>query len=318
MVAAALLAATAATASSASLVTAVYSEARNGYVRPKLPDGSFKREYYAIANGGYTPGRDKDRSIDGVRFSDLAGMTAQVLARRNYFFAPDAKSADLLLVISWGTTTPFGVAPYRDAMINVVDAMNSFSVANAAFETAVANNGGYSRDGAGLQGVTGALRAVARDDLEGQLYTMLLFEGVRRDANLGNARLLGYIKEINYRNNISREAGAGMAFDDLISDIETARYYVIIAAYDFRAATQQKEKKLLWVTRVSIQAQGNRFNERLKDMLANACRYFGQDSGHLIRQYQRGSTSFGDLKFLGYEPAATPAPASAEKPEEKR
>ena len=300
-----------AAASSASLVTSVYSEVRNGYARQKLPDGSFKREYYAITNGVYSPGRDKDRSIDGVRFPDLAGMVAQVLARRNYYFAPDAKSADLLLVIHWGTTIPFRDAQYGNAAINLVDSANSFRLADTVAHTP---NDRITRDRGGIQSPEMTVRQVALEQLQGDLYTMLMFEGARRDADTYNAQLLGYVKEINDRDNLSREAGAGLAYDDLVSDIEAPRYYVVIAAYDFRAATQLKEQKLLWVTRVSIQAQGNRFNERLKDMLASACRYLGQDSGHLIRQYHQGEVSFGDLKVLGYEPA----PAPAEKPEEKR
>jgi len=296
-------------AAGTAIVTAVYSEVSNGYARQKLPDGSLKREYYAIANGGFSPGRDKDRSIDGVRFPDIAGMVAQVLARRNYYFAPDAKSADLLVVIQWGTTIPFRNAQYGNATINLLDSMNALRFADVAARTAV----GPARDASGILSPEMQLRQAAVDQMQQDLYTMQLFEGARRDADADNARLLGYIKEINYRDNASRFAGAGLAFDDLMSDIETDRYYVVISAYDFRAATQRQQRKLLWVTRISIQAQGNRFNERLKDMLASACRYLGQDSGHLIRQYHQGEVSFGDLKVLGYEPA----PAPAEKPEEK-
>ena len=95
---------------------------------------------------------------------------------------------------------------------------------------------------------------------------------------------------------------------------------MILSAYDFREAVQHKRQKLLWVTRVSIQEQGNRFNERLRDMLAQASKYFGKESGRLVRQYQRGSVSFGDVKFLGYDapPAATPPAKPAGTPPEKR
>ncbi len=303
-----LLAAQTAAASDAALVTSVYSEVRNGYTRQQLPDGSFKREYYAIANGLYSPGRDRDRSIDGVRFPDLAGMVAQVLARRNYYFAPNAKAADLLLVIQWGTTIPFRNAQYANATLNVTDAANTFRVADATARASVHP----TRDRGGIQSPEMTVRQVTLEQLQQDLYTMLLFEGARRDADADNARLLGYMKEINYRDDITRVGGAGMAFNDLMADIEVPRYYVIISAYDFRAATQRQEQRLLWVTRVSIQAQGNRFNERLKDMLASACRYLGEDSGHLVRQYHQGEVSFGDLKFIGYQPA--PAPAESAEP----
>jgi hypothetical protein len=304
-----LLAARSAAAASSSLVTSVYSEVANGYARPGLPGGSFKREYYAIASGGYSPGRDKDRSIDGVRFPDLAGMVAQFLAGRNYYFAPDAKSADLLLVIRWGTTIPFRDGQYGNATLDLANSANTFRLADAA---AARPEHRMTRDAGGIQSPEMTVRQASLEQLQGDLYTMLLFEGVRRDADAGNARLLGYLNEINYRDNISREAGAGLFFDELISDIETPRYYVIVAAYDFRAATQRQQNKLLWVTRVSIQAQGNRFNERLRDMLANASRYFGQDSGRLVRQYQQGSVRFGELKFLEFEPKPTPPDTPAQ------
>ncbi len=301
-------------AASTAIVTSVYSEVSNGYVRQKLPDGSFKREYYALARGQYSPGRDKDRSIDGVRFPDIAGMVAQVLARRNYFFAADKKSADLLLVIQWGTTVPFRNAQYGNAVMDLLGSMNGYREADRAAKAEAAQHGGSTQFANGTLLEQQVLKTVAREQMESDLITMLMFEDLRRDANADNARLLGYMKEINYRDDITRAAGAGVMFDDLITDIESERYYVIISAYDFRAVTQRQQSKLLWVTRVSIQARGNRFNERLKDMLAAACRYLGQDSGRLVRQYHRGEVSFGDLKFLGYQPA----PAPAEPPAEKR
>src|SRR5438045_314841 len=94
-------------ASGDSLVTAVSSKVSNGYSRKKLPDGSFKREYYALSKGVYTPGIAADRSIDGVKFPQVAKIVAQFLSLKNYYLAPDSKSADLLLQISWGKTVPF-------------------------------------------------------------------------------------------------------------------------------------------------------------------------------------------------------------------
>jgi hypothetical protein len=296
-------------ASNDSLVTAVYSEVSNGYVRQKVPDGSFKREYYAIANGGYAPGEVRDHSIDDVKFPTIAGLVAQFLARRNYYFAADAKSADLLLIIRWGTTIPFSAEPHRNAQTGILNAMNAFNASNAA----AASGKGMSIEG--IQSSEATVRDAARDTLEGQLYQMRMFDDMRRSADERNAQLLGYVREINGRiDSPSRFAGAGSYYDDLISDIEGARYYVIVAAYDFRAATQKKERKLLWVTRVSIQAQGNKFNESLQEMLANASRCFGQDSGHLIRRYQEGSVNIGEMKVLGVEPDSPPPKEPAPKP----
>ena len=302
-----------AAASDDSLVTAVYSAASNGYARQKLPDGSYKREFYALAKGGYAPGEVRDRSIDDVKFPAIAGTVAQFLARRNYYFAPDAKSADLLLFVRWGTTIPFSAGPHQNAQTGLLNSMNAFNNANAAANAAADAGRGMSIEG--IQSPEASVRDAARDALEGQLYQMRMFDDMRRSADERNAQLLGYVQEINARiDSPSRFGGAGAYYDDLISDIEAARYYVIIAAYDFRAATQKKEMKLLWVTRVSIQAQGNKFSESLQEMLANASRYFGQGSGHLIRQYQEGSVNIGEMKVLGVEPDSPPPKKPAPNP----
>lgn len=285
----------AAVAAEDSLITSVYSNVSNGYARAKLPDGSFKRETYAISNGGYSPGLTHDESIDAVKFPTIAGVVAQHLARQNYFLAQDAKSADLLLVVSWGKTVPFDDGQNRNIQDQALAAMN--------LVRSTTPQGDQRRSADGIQSPAQASNDAARSALEDSLFELQMFNSIRDQANEKNARLLGYTKDINSRNNASRFAGAGDYFNDLISDIETDRYYVIITAYDFRAATQEKKQKVLWTTRVSIQAQGNQFNERLMAMLANASQHFGQDSGQLIRQYQRAPrVDLKELKFLGLVP----------------
>jgi hypothetical protein len=307
-----LLSATpAAFASQDSLVTAVYSKVSNGYMRTKMPDGSFKRETYAIGNGGYQSGAVGDHSIDDVRFPTIAGLMAQYLARDHYFLAQNSKSADLLLVISWGTTIPLNDGVYRNAQQGVMTAMNHLKLAQGPSASQVGLiRAADSPDG---KGATGNVLA-AKDEVEGQLFEMQMFNSMRDTANEHNAALLGYKREIDSRNDPSRFAGAGTYFNDLISDIESERYYVIVNAYDFRAATQEKKKKLLWSTRVSVQAQGNQFGESLMAMVANAARHFGQDSGRLIQQYEpHGKVELGELKLLGMVPGPSMPGSTATK-----
>ena len=293
------------------IVTAVYSRVGDGYVRQKLPDGSFKREYYAIANGGYSAGAGRDPSIDSVKFPALAGLVAEFLARRNYLFANDAKSADLLLVISWGTTTPtFNSAPYQNAQSSLLSEMNGYKAADAAAAAVAAAGQGMSVDG--IQSPEATIRDEHREALYGQLYQMQLFDAQRRQADEKNAKLLGYFRDINYDiDNPKLLAGGGAAYGDLISDIEEERYYVILSAYDFRAATQQKKQELRWVTRISIRAQGNRFDRDVPAMLASASKYFGEDSHGLIRRFREGTVKIGELQVLGVAPDEAP-PAKAD------
>jgi len=303
-----LVAAPPARAGDGSLVTSVFSRVSNGYHRQRLPDGSFPREFYALAKGRYYPGISKNHSIDAVKFPQVAKLVAQFLALKNYYLAQDAKSAQLLLEISWGTTLPFNGSVFEANASAFYSAFNNLSLANSAV------SGGLSLEG--IQSPSAAVAAAAREEFVQQLYTMEMFEDMRRNANEKNARLLGYVDEINERDTPARFAGAGTAYQDLLGDLESERYYVIISAYDFRTAEKEGKLKRLWVTRVSIQAQGNRFNETLAGMLTKASRYFGQDSGRLLRQYSpEGKVNIGELEVLG---VVSQAEASAVSDPEKR
>ncbi len=261
-------------ASKDAVVTAVFSSLSNGYERRKLPDGSFKREYYALANGQYVAGSDSDPSIDKVPFPAIAGLVAEHLAKQNYFLAPDAKSVDILLLISWGTTAPFNESISRNALDRILNVMNANHVIGQSRLSVVSPLAGGSPGGSQISG--------GGSDGYDEVTEIQFFNDMRRKADEWNARVLGYSKEINNRDNPSRYAGAGAYYDDLISDIEEARYYVVVSAYDFRTATREGKRKLLWATRVSIRAQGNRFDERLKTMLANAGQHFGQETHDLL------------------------------------
>jgi len=275
-----------------SIVTAVYSKTVNGYKRQLDADGSPKPEYYAIANGKYMQGALKDASIDEVKFPTIAGTVAKFLAKQNYHLANDMQSADLLLMISWGTTIPFNDGQYRNHLDRFSNAQN---LANTTAAAAAANPGMTIE---GIQSPQFAVAQAAQSALEQELMTMAMFEDMRMDANEQNARLLGYIEEINHRNNPSRFGGAGSAYDDLISDIENERYFVIIAAYDFQVALKEGKSKPLWVTRVSIQKYGNKFDKALATMISRASDHFGNQSGRLVRQYHQGEVTFGELKVI--------------------
>ena len=289
------LAATVVHASKDSIVTAVYSTVSNGYKRQYDAKGDPKPEYYAIANGKYMPGATKDPSIDDVKFPTVAGTVAQVLAKRNYLPAKDTRSADLLLMITWGTTIPYDDGNYRKRVEDFASSSNlRDSTAAAAKDTPT------TRDG--IQSPEAYVAQAARDQFEGDLIMMRSAEDMRRRADERNARLLGYINEINQKDNPSRFGGAGSVFDDLISDIEHERYYVIVAAYDFRALTKNPKPKLLWITRVSIQRAGNRFDDDLATMVSQASRFFGENSDRLIREYHEGRVTLGNVQFVGVTP----------------
>ncbi len=139
---------------------------------------------------------------------------------------------------------------------------------------------------------------------------------MRDRINLPNAQLLGYLDEINDADGIQRFAGGGDRYNDLIADVEEARYYIIVSAYDFDQLVNHQKKVLRWQTRVSVRAPGNRFDDSFAAMLKGAAKYFGQDSGRLVRgEESKGTVELGDLKFLGEAKEKEPAET---KPEAKK
>jgi hypothetical protein len=137
-----------------------------------------------------------------------------------------------------------------------------------------------------------------------------MFSRLRDQANLGNARLLGYVREINDVNDVARYAGGGHYYHDLIQDIEESRYYVIVSAYDFREATERNNRTLLLVTRLSMRAQGTSFERHFAQLLAAGSRHFGSSSGRLFRQTERsGRVEIGEAEVIGIAPAGGAVPA---------
>jgi hypothetical protein len=125
--------------------------------------------------------------------------------------------------------------------------------------------------------------------------------------------LLGYQGEMQeWIGSPALLAGAAHHLDELRDDIEEARYYVLIFAFDRRAITERKEARLRWVTRVSIRAPGFRFDENLDRMLARAGRYFGRDSGGLVRRYE-GTVELRETEVIGVVEDEEPASPTAEE-----
>lgn len=108
------------------------------YVRTKFPNGSYKPEEYLIKNAGrydhpyYAP--DPDASMDNKSFSDVARVVVEQLWIQNYRLCTDKKTAKLIIVVRWGTSTVpdsylFGikgsVIVFDSLMYNPVDEHNA-------------------------------------------------------------------------------------------------------------------------------------------------------------------------------------------------
>jgi len=285
-----------------TVATAVSARVGNGYKRTRLPDGSFKPEYYALSNGGRVAGTTTDATIDRVKYPEVADIAIRLLAGQNYRYAESKEQASLLLVVYWGSTIGFNRDNYDNRLRSAAQSLNIISAGTGRNWAAAG-----PAAGSGEAAVAGAAGAA----FESEIFRMLAENKARDDINLPNARLLGYLDEINDADGIQRFVGAGARFDDLIADVEESRYYIIISAYDFQDLVKHDKRKLLWTTRVSVRTPGNRFDDSVAAMLKGASKYFGQNSGKLIRgEESKGTVELGDTKFLGEakEPAeAKPA-----------
>jgi hypothetical protein len=264
------------------VATAIYARVGNGYTRERLPDGSFKPEYYGLANGGRIEGTTSDVTMDRIQYPEVAQVAARLLEKQNYRYAQSADQATLMIVLHWGTTIAFNGGNYSQSVNQVATSM-------------------AGADPQGMGSMERNMSAVPSDGASESAMLMLMAENRARDRiNEANARILGYMDDVNDSNDIRRWAGGGDRYNDLIADVEESRYYIIVSAYDFAQLVKQGKKKLLWQTRVSVRAPGNRFDDSVAAMMKGASKYFGQDSGRLIRgEESKGVVELGDLKFLG-------------------
>jgi hypothetical protein len=307
-----------------SVATAVYSRTGNGYKRAKARDGSFKPEYYALSNGGRIYGSTSDSTVDRVTYPEVAEVAMKVLALQNYRYAQTKEQAKLLLVLNWGSTLAIDGAQ-RDANVantqvakqelqRTQQDLKSWSESPDApppsypgADIVATTTQGFGRS---IMFATNHEAAVinAAGSVDNAISQSLMSDRVRDQLNERNARIIGYLDDLAEASDIRRFAGGGDRYTDLITEVEGARYYIVISAYDFPELVNKKKQKLLWQTRVSVRAPGNAFNETYLAMLKSASIHFGQNSGRLVRgEESRGQVELGELKYLGEaNPAAAP------------
>lgn len=286
------------------VTTAVFAKKAPDYRRAKG-----EPEYFRLINGGMLRGTGRDSTMSTVKFEQLAKVVTAHLAQQNYQPATEEKATQLLVFVHWGRTTPFGDGPAyagaRDQLMSTIQQHRTMPNEVAIGSGQVVNEDGTVTTGSLLApDLKQAEEQRLGDEISAGLTTMEMFNRQREEANAWNARLLGYIDEINKRNTPARWAGGGDFYNDLVADIEEPRYYVILTAYDLAQTNKEGRPKLQWVTRISIRAQGNRFDDKLVAMLAAGSKHFGRDSGGLIRRFERTPrVEIGEATVVGIAPA---------------
>jgi hypothetical protein len=284
---------------------AISSRASADYIRAQLPDGTFPPETFAFGKGGIWEGTSKDATIDKVDFMEVARTIAVPLASQSYVSSRDPKATKLLIMVYWGTThapehSTNSIASQNLQIANAAALasntaqMAHFSPADSMAPPQMAQSSPTSyairspeqidADNA----MTGAMAAVAAEDRS------------RDQADARNASMLGYDSAWD---EAVRYKGTPLDFrrKELADELEQERYIVVLMAYDFQLMWKEKKPKLLWETRYSIRNRGNDFEKQLAAMTAEASKYFGQNTGGLVRMaLPTGHVEIGQQKVLDY------------------
>ncbi len=279
-------------------IVAVSSRLSDDYVRNKLPDGSFEAENYTFGEGGHWGGAIHDDSIDKLKFMQVARTIAPPLAARKYLPARDPAKTKLLIMVYWGTTLGTNGTEDSVAAQNLSHGMQHLRTAQDAAKAMLKNTSVRPSGTDRVMALTEQQQALA--ELDNALVVSYAEEHDRDRTNLMNARMLGY----NASGMIGTDYGQWLEFtalhsrsQDLITEIEDNRYFVVLMAYDFQVLLKEKKHKLLWETRYSIRQRGNQFDRQLAAMTEYASKYFGEDTHGLLRKpLPEGHVTLGKLE----------------------
>jgi hypothetical protein len=279
-------------------ITAVSAKAAPDYVRVHRKGGGYATEYYSFGEGGHIGGPMIDKSIDPLKFVEVARTISGPLSEQNYVPGHDPKTTNLLIMVYWGLTDVpprLGNDPWMSNLSNVENKAHAYQ--SGALGGGAGGSSGYHHPD-GSAGIPDWLL----DQMSAQETIMNIENQQRAHQDFMNASMLGYDTEdvigTDYGNNIR---GTPMALhrQTLVDEIEDNRYFVVLMAYDFQMLWKEKKHKLLWETRFSLRQRHNNFDESLEGMARAAEAYFGQNSAGLIhRPVPVGRVDIGPMNVV--------------------
>jgi len=268
---------------------AIFSRVYNGYARTSRTDGTLAPETYTFGQGKRLDGSG-DPSIDDMTFLEIAQALAPALAAKAYRPTQHPKETQLLVVVSWGTTT--GGRNFRG---QTDDAMQRFRNSRLAVLPHASSAQKQFEPESQLE------QKLVEQQMEVAMTAILTENRLRDESVEWNARLLGYWEDFIDSQSIAQ---VNSRHHDLLRELEDNRYFVILEAYDFQEILKRDTMKRLWTTRFSIRQQGNSFHDRLAAMAKAASGFFGRESKGLVRdRTTEVKVEYGELKTLEFLPA---------------
>lgn len=281
---------------------AVSASADTAYTQRKFDGAKVRPESYVFMEGTFVPGQTVDRSIERMPFRRVAEFLAPELARQQFFPAPDAQGADLLIVVHWGTTTPRTSAAEMQGKVTL--SLDVAQERNLQKETGGQAAGSTDGSAAWLSAGSEIDRQLGFEQAE--RFTDTLDSDY---VNANNAKLLGYTKSLKQ---YEQRAFGSAEETTLRSDLTTERYFVILKAYDLKAPLAPGEKRrAVWSAHLNMRSPGNNFGTALKRMGLVGADYFGRSTATVETQrpkVKEGRVILGPLVIIedDAEPEAPP------------
>ena len=280
--------------------TAVFSEISRDYHRVILPSGRYEPETYAFGEGLCVDMSENDKSLNTLSFREIATIMAESLAKVDFVPTPGAKDTDLLIVINWGLTMPLVSGPEDQTLTDLTTSLGEFMVFRQEAERAM-NDKKPNEEEKDIEEkvLMDSVLSSYENEMDQTMALYRIENNRRMEANLRNARLLGFHEAMKWAEDLARTSFTLLVHkDDLLLELECPRYFVILQAYDFPKMWKEKKKVLLWTTRFSIRAKGRRFDEELQNMALAASPVFGSDTD-LKRGLRPPEVKLGELEYIG-------------------
>lgn len=262
------------------------------YTQRKFSDGKVAPESYVVMQGRFFEGNIVDRSIDRMPFRHIAEVFAPELAKRQYWPAKDPKEANLLIVVHWGTTTP------RMSTMEMKAQTSPMPNVSAARE-----NKQMRMESAGPNDFVGGLLAehMSEDSQLLQLEHLdQLGDQIANDYSSANsAELLGYSKTLHQYTQRALQPAEEYA---LRQDLGQMRYFIILRAYDLRAATPAERRRAVWTLHLNVSSPGNSFDMAIDRMSLAAMNYVGRSTDTVqtvLPRVREGKVEIGPVVILG-------------------
>jgi hypothetical protein len=270
---------------------AVVAWADEGYAARKFAVDPPRTETFVFMQGRRFESFTRDNSLSRRSFLDIAKAISVELTRGYYRPAPDVESADLLLLVHWGTTTP---RVSLDALRGRVTHGIPQDVPHAPGEVFENHPEG---DIASQFFV---------DDSE--KYREFAFEQAERVAdglkddliNASNAELLGYTTMLRQLGRMPIQSTAEYT---MRNDLQTERYFIIVKAYDLKAPRIHGVRaKPVWTLHLNMRSPGQNFRKATGRMSTVAVKFAGSNTTEMrtvLPSDPAGKVVIGPIKVIG-------------------